>query len=251
MVELDPREEWEQIYFEAWRHMRDFYWDAGMGGPRLDGDPRPVRDPAAAPGDPRRPARPDRRDDRRADHLAHLRLGRRPRRARSTRVPTGLLGADLVREGEAYKVARIYRGDPADNVRSPLAEPGVGVKEGEYILAVNHQPFPTGRPCVRRARGPGRQARSCSPSTPSRRRTERATWWSSRSATRRSCATPTGCGPTASTSPRRPAGRSATSTCPTWGPTGWCASTPGSTRSSTRRGWSSTSAGTAAASSRR
>ena len=32
VIDLDPREEWEQIYFEGWRHMRDFYWDKGMGG---------------------------------------------------------------------------------------------------------------------------------------------------------------------------------------------------------------------------
>jgi tricorn protease len=61
-------------------------------------------------------------------------------------VPTGLLGADLEREGKAFRVTRIYRGDPADNIVSPLDEAGVGVKEGEYILAVNHRPFQAGLP---------------------------------------------------------------------------------------------------------
>jgi tricorn protease len=63
-----------------------------------------------------------------------------PRRA------TGLLGADFRREGNAFRVERIYRGDPADRVRSPLLEPGVGVKEGDTILAVDHQPFAAGEP---------------------------------------------------------------------------------------------------------
>ena len=61
-------------------------------------------------------------------------------------VASGMLGADLQREGNAYKVTRIYRGDAADRVRSPLDEPGVGVKEGDYILAVDREPFGGDRP---------------------------------------------------------------------------------------------------------
>ncbi len=57
-----------------------------------------------------------------------------------SRVTTGMLGCDAVREGDAYKVVKIYRGDAVDRVRSPLAEPGVNVKEGDYILAVNRVP---------------------------------------------------------------------------------------------------------------
>jgi tricorn protease len=61
------------------------------------------------------------------------------------RVPVGLLGADVAREGDAYRVTRIYRGDAADVIVAPLAAPGVGVSEGEYILAVNHERFEAGR----------------------------------------------------------------------------------------------------------
>src|SRR5678815_5864987 len=32
VVELSPQDEWRQIYEETWRMMRDFYWDANMGG---------------------------------------------------------------------------------------------------------------------------------------------------------------------------------------------------------------------------
>jgi tricorn protease len=60
--------------------------------------------------------------------------------------PTGLLGADLVREGDVFRVARIYHGDAADGEPAPLLEPGVGVAEGDYVLAVNHRPFPADRP---------------------------------------------------------------------------------------------------------
>ena len=56
--------------------------------------------------------------------------------------------ADLVREGQAFRVARIYRGDPADGERSPLLEPGVGVVTfgevdggGTQVLYLSHVPF--------------------------------------------------------------------------------------------------------------
>jgi tricorn protease len=52
-----------------------------------------------------------------------------------------MLGASFVREGGALKIAKIYRGDQADNQPSPLLEPGVGVAEGEYLLAVNNRPI--------------------------------------------------------------------------------------------------------------
>src|SRR5204862_548907 len=32
VVELAPQDEWRQIFDETWRLMRDFYWDANMGG---------------------------------------------------------------------------------------------------------------------------------------------------------------------------------------------------------------------------
>lgn len=145
VVELDPREEWEQIYYQAWRDMRDFYWDAGHAGVDWKG----MRDQYATLL-PRLSIRDDLRDllGELIGELAtsHTYVwGGDPGRQVS-QVQTGLLGADFVREGDTFRVERIYRGDPADNVRSPLDEPGVSVREGEYILAVNHLPFRPGRP---------------------------------------------------------------------------------------------------------
>jgi tricorn protease len=54
----------------------------------------------------------------------------------------GLLGIDWALENGAYRVKHIVSGGPWDvDVRSPLAEPGVGVKPGEYVLAVNGVPL--------------------------------------------------------------------------------------------------------------
>jgi tricorn protease len=145
VVELDPREEWEQIYFQAWREMRDFYWDPGMGGVDWKG----IRDRYATLL-PRLAIRDDLRDliGEVIGELAtsHTYTWGGDPGVEVRGVPTGLLGADLVRDGKAFRVAKIYRGDPADNVRSPLDAPGVGVKEGDFLLAVNHRPFEDGLP---------------------------------------------------------------------------------------------------------
>ena len=56
----------------------------------------------------------------------------------------GLLGVDWELANGAYRIKRIVRGGPWDaSVRSPLDEPGVMVKEGEYVLAVNGIPIDT------------------------------------------------------------------------------------------------------------
>jgi tricorn protease len=147
VVELDPREEWAQIFHEAWRQQRDFYYDPNMGG--LDwkaiGDHYATLLPRLA----------DRSDltDLLGEMIAELStshtyvIGGDPGKE-VTRISTGVLGADVKREGAAFKLVRIYHGDPADNVRSPLNEPGVNVAEGDYVLAVNHRPFTANQPFV-------------------------------------------------------------------------------------------------------
>ena len=145
VIELDPAEEWAQVYYEGWRHMRDFFWDAGLGG--LDW--KAARDRYATLL-PRLSVRDDLRDlmGELIGELGNSHtyvFGGDPGVTPSL-VATGLLGADLRREGDAYRIVRIYRADPADNVRSPLDEPGVNVSEGEYILGVNHTPLSAGRP---------------------------------------------------------------------------------------------------------
>jgi tricorn protease len=145
VIELDPREEWRQIFFEGWREMRDFYWDAHMAGV----DWAAIRDQYATLL-PRVATREELRDLM-AEMVGELSTSHTyvwggdagvdvPRRA------TGLLGADFRREGDVFRVERIYRGDPADRVRSPLLEPGVGVKEGDAIVAVDRRPFAPGEP---------------------------------------------------------------------------------------------------------
>jgi tricorn protease len=54
----------------------------------------------------------------------------------------GMLGVDWELANGAYRIKRIVRSGTWDaSVRSPLQEPGVDVKEGEYVLAVNGIPL--------------------------------------------------------------------------------------------------------------
>jgi tricorn protease len=53
-------------------------------------------------------------------------------------VPGGLLGADYRIENGRYRFARIYDGENWNpDLRAPLTQPGVNVREGDYLLAVN------------------------------------------------------------------------------------------------------------------
>lgn len=146
VIELDPREEWRQIFLEGWRNMRDYYWDAKMHG--VDWDAVRTQYETLLP---RLAIRDDLRDLM-AEVIgelstSHTYIWGGDRGAPfPSMVATGLLGAEIVREGSAFKVARVLRGDPADRIRSPLHEPEAAVRDGEYILAVNHQSFRADEP---------------------------------------------------------------------------------------------------------
>ena len=55
-------------------------------------------------------------------------------------VPVGLLGCDFVEENGYYKIAKIFNTESWNpGLDAPLSVPGLNVKEGDYILAVNGQ----------------------------------------------------------------------------------------------------------------
>ena len=88
-------------------------------------------------------------------------------------VPGGLLGADYEVANGRYRFKKVYGGlNWNPELRSPLTEPGVDVKAGEYLLAVEGRDLrPPRRTSTRASRTrPGRSSRSRS----ARRRTARA-----------------------------------------------------------------------------
>ena len=133
-LEVNPKEEWIQIFNEAWRLQRDFFYDPGMHG--LDW--QAVKDQYAKLL-PRISTRDELNDligemngELNASH-SYIWGGDQQY---GKYLSTGLLGAKILPENGYYKIEKIYRGDLwADTPVSPLEE--AGVKEGEYILEIN------------------------------------------------------------------------------------------------------------------
>ena len=122
VVTVDPTAEWRQMYDEAGRLMRDHFWDADMGGVDWAAELaryRPLVERVAS----RRPRRRAVGGARRARHLPRVRVRRRGGRRLPGR--PGLLGADLDRTDDGWRVARVLpRETSAPDARSPAGRPG-------------------------------------------------------------------------------------------------------------------------------
>jgi tricorn protease len=134
-VYVDPRAEWDQMYREAWRIERDFFYAPNFHGLDLQATAKKYEPYLASLA-------------HRADlnylfqemlgelSVGHLYVqgGDTPR---PNFVPGGLLGADYKIENGRYRFAHVYNGENWNtNLRAPLTQPGVNVVAGEYLLAV-------------------------------------------------------------------------------------------------------------------
>lgn len=137
-ISVDPGSEWLQMFNESWRLMRDHYWVEDMNGMdwREIGDRyRPLVDRVGS--------RSEFSDliwelqgELGTSHCYEMGGDYRP----EPRYDVGFLGADLQFDAKknAYRITRLVRGDVWDErSRSPLAAPGLNVKEGDWITAVN------------------------------------------------------------------------------------------------------------------
>jgi len=143
-MQLDRHAEWNQIYFEAWRQMRDFFFSPTMNGV----DWKAMRDKYAA-------LLPfvNHRNDLTyllGELIAELNNGHTyvggGERPETPRIKLGLLGAEVSRDPatRAYRIDRILPGENWDkHTRSPLTAIGLNVKPGDYILAINGTPVST------------------------------------------------------------------------------------------------------------
>jgi tricorn protease len=135
-VRVDPKAEWKQIYDEAWRIQRDFFYDPGLHGVDYEATKKKYEVYLASVGH---------RED--LNYLLREALGTMSVGHHNTGggdvaqpnfVPTGLLGCDYKVENGRYRFAKVYDGENWNPLlRAPLTQPGVNVKEGEYLLAVN------------------------------------------------------------------------------------------------------------------
>ncbi len=136
MMELDRHAEWQQIFDEAWRYERDFFYDPDTHGRDWDA----VYDRYA----PLVPWVQHRTDltyilDQVNGELSvghSFVFGGDYPETDDSRV--GLLGADLVADQGRWKIARIFSFENWNpDVSAPLDRPGLKVAEGNYLIAVN------------------------------------------------------------------------------------------------------------------
>ncbi|MEO1261436.1 MAG: PDZ domain-containing protein [Bacteroidota bacterium] len=139
-IKINPTAEYHQIFKEGWRYMRDFLYVKNVHG-------APWEDVYEwyAPW---------------VNHVQHrtdlnyvvdimsgeVSIGHSYVRGGDMpdieQVRVGLLGCDFTEENGYYKIAKIYTGESWNpDVKAPLHRPGLSVKEGDYLLAVNGQPL--------------------------------------------------------------------------------------------------------------
>ena len=139
-MELNRLDEWKQIFSEAWRYQRDYFYDRNMHGRNW----QEVWEQYS----PLIPYIRHRTD------LTYLldQLGGETSVGHSfvfggdfpaldtSRV--GVLGADLVAADGKWKIKRIYTTESWNpGIVAPLSQPNLKVQEGDYLLAVNGEPL--------------------------------------------------------------------------------------------------------------
>jgi tricorn protease len=135
-VYSDPRAEWNQLYHEAWRIQRDFLYDPNHHGLDIPAAEKKYAAYLKGVGG---------RDDLNylfTEMLGEVTVGHMfvggGDAPQPKQVKGGLLGADFKIENGRYRFARVYNGESWNpELRAPLTQPGVDVRAGEYLLAVN------------------------------------------------------------------------------------------------------------------
>jgi tricorn protease len=137
-VEVDPPQEWKEIFNEVWRQERDYFFEASMNGV----DWQKTKDKYAQ-------LLPYAADRYSLTYIMGEMIGELSNSHTYVGggdfpdlhpVNVGLLGADYEADGASgiYRIKKIFSGENWDaHTRSPLTEPGVNIKEGDYIVAIN------------------------------------------------------------------------------------------------------------------
>ena len=136
---LDPRQERRQMFVEAWRLARDYFYDPGMHGadwPAMREKYLPVAERVTD-----RAELSDLFGDLIGElSVLHAYVRRGDFRQSPEQIEPASLGAVLDRDEAAggYRVSHIYATDPdLPSESSPLARPGVEVHEGDVIVSIN------------------------------------------------------------------------------------------------------------------
>jgi len=143
-MKIDPQKEWNQIYVDAWRIFRDYFYVNNLHG--VDWPGIRLRYNALLPSVSHRADL----DYILGEIVAETNTGHtyvdwgdfeRPKR-----IDNGLLGAELTSDEAAgrYRISKIYKGENWNPARrSPLTEQGVDVNEGDYIISIDGKDITT------------------------------------------------------------------------------------------------------------
>ncbi len=140
-IDLNKHEEWNQIYKESWRQMRDFFYSPTMNG--VDWKAQGAKYEVLVPY-------VNQRNDLTyiiGELIGELNIGHAyvggGERPEPERIKTGLLGAEISKDKASgyFRINKILKGQNwTGSAKSPLTEIGVNAKEGDYILAVDGIP---------------------------------------------------------------------------------------------------------------
>ncbi|WP_282134336.1 S41 family peptidase [Seonamhaeicola maritimus] len=139
-MKLDVGAEWEQMFEEAWRYERDYFYD-----PNLHGRDWNVVYKRYAPLIPFVKHRVDLNyifDQMNGElSVGHSFVGGGDfPKIESSKV--GLLGADIVTDNGHWKIKRIYTTESWNpGLTGPLDAPGLNIKTGHYIVGINGKPL--------------------------------------------------------------------------------------------------------------
>jgi tricorn protease len=136
-LRIEPKVEWAQVYHDAWVIMRDWFYDPGLHGvdwEAIHDRYEPLVEHVAHRAD---------LDYVITELIAEMNVGHAyanssPEMPSPDRVDIALLGAEFEAQGDRYRIANIFPGENwHGEYRSPLTEPGMDVKEGDYLIAID------------------------------------------------------------------------------------------------------------------
>ena len=138
LMKVDRKAEWKQIFNESWRVVRDYFYDPDIHGV----DWNKIKEyyytllPYVKTREELNSLLTEMVGELNASHQG-VSGGDWPRQKWYS---VGLLGAELIPDYKAgyYKFTKIYKGDKSNSeIRSPLDNDFVKIKEGDYLLAIN------------------------------------------------------------------------------------------------------------------
>ena len=135
-LRIDPKIEWQQMYVDAWRVLREWFYDPGMHGNDWDAI-RAKYQPLLASASHRSDldyVLSEIAGELNAGHI-YVDRGDEPR---VDRKESGLLGAEFTRTSAGYSVSKIFPGQNwSEEFRSPFLDAGVDIQLGDVITAIN------------------------------------------------------------------------------------------------------------------